>query len=670
MLNLIKKGNRNVIDWYNVKDYGADNTGTNNSYTSIMAAINAAGIGGIVYFPKGTYRSDIEIVPLENQKIFGDGRRQSYLTTKNASGSAYILSLTYDYIEVSDIGFKGNTNKASNVADIAIVLNSAENCTINNCWCDGQVQRFLFAANYSNYTVIRNCKLEGTRYSNVIELNASEKCIIENSTIYGQNVIGSETGIEYYSNMAISPFVSPIKGMKVHNVRIENVGGNGINFHGVEDGSITDCHIERTNNKGIYITQDEYQANWARASGVRVENNTIVDCSTKSAGDGGASLSLAGITRAVIRNNNIIFRSAAISRYPSAIELGGYENLIEGNYIWQDPRTWRGGNIGYIRYGIIFSPGSNRNIIRNNSIINISYGTHAAGGASTGIGSDGISIQGDGNLMVGNIIEDTRASGTACYVADATARKALASMRIGKVVIQQSDFTAWRVIPHTQTTSGLVTSGDTAWTKIAPPPHFICASQAAMLLLENATVGDVCVRSDLSSPNKVKYLSALPASTVGNWINLVPADTTGLLATGITSPAMRYGIIINTGYNGNELKDNIVNNPCVAEPVNYYYYDNGTGNKWGPFVRKVTINVGSIASLATATQTITFDVGNVRQGSQVHVGVPYDFPTGIIPRGYVASNSITYTVTLVFYNSTLGALDPNSGDFIITVTEV
>lgn len=47
-----------MVEWLNVKSdaFGAKGDGTSNDTTAIQRAINAAGIGGVVYFPKGVYR--------------------------------------------------------------------------------------------------------------------------------------------------------------------------------------------------------------------------------------------------------------------------------------------------------------------------------------------------------------------------------------------------------------------------------------------------------------------------------------------------------------------------------------------------------------------------------------------------------------------------------------
>lgn len=57
---------------YNVLDYGADPTGTNPSTTAIQNAIAAAGDGGSVFFPAGTYKTT-DTINGSNRTLFGVG---------------------------------------------------------------------------------------------------------------------------------------------------------------------------------------------------------------------------------------------------------------------------------------------------------------------------------------------------------------------------------------------------------------------------------------------------------------------------------------------------------------------------------------------------------------------------------------------------------------------
>lgn len=59
--------------WTNVQDYGAVGNGTADDTSEIQAAIAAAGVGGVVYFPKATsyYKVSSSLKPLERQMWIG-----------------------------------------------------------------------------------------------------------------------------------------------------------------------------------------------------------------------------------------------------------------------------------------------------------------------------------------------------------------------------------------------------------------------------------------------------------------------------------------------------------------------------------------------------------------------------------------------------------------------
>lgn len=65
----------------------------------------------------------------------------------------------------------------------------------------------------------------------------------------------------------------------------------------------------------------------------------------------------------------------------------------------------------------------------------------------------------------------------------------------------------------------------TAWALTA-------ASQAEMLALSSATVGDVCVRTD-TDPDSVYILTATPPATLGNWTLLNPQSTADAVLDGV-----------------------------------------------------------------------------------------------------------------------------------------
>lgn len=54
---------------FNVMDYGAVGNGTTDDAAAIQSCINAAGVGGTVYFPDKSYRINSTLNILNNQKL-------------------------------------------------------------------------------------------------------------------------------------------------------------------------------------------------------------------------------------------------------------------------------------------------------------------------------------------------------------------------------------------------------------------------------------------------------------------------------------------------------------------------------------------------------------------------------------------------------------------------
>jgi hypothetical protein len=59
-------------DRVNVKDFGADSTGTNASDSAFISAIAAAGTNGIIYVPKGTYKVNTDVQAASSSSFFID----------------------------------------------------------------------------------------------------------------------------------------------------------------------------------------------------------------------------------------------------------------------------------------------------------------------------------------------------------------------------------------------------------------------------------------------------------------------------------------------------------------------------------------------------------------------------------------------------------------------
>lgn len=115
----------------NVKDYGATGNGSTDDRAAIQLALDAAGTGGSVYFPPGTYRlatatlsSDRILKAYPGQTLYGSGRFASVLKVGNSFGNyKTVIGLATDGTacgrwSMTSMGIDQNSTN-SNALDIA-----------------------------------------------------------------------------------------------------------------------------------------------------------------------------------------------------------------------------------------------------------------------------------------------------------------------------------------------------------------------------------------------------------------------------------------------------------------------------------------------------------------------------------------------------------------------
>jgi len=88
-------------DVVSVLDFGAVRNGVTDDTAAINAAITTAGVGGTIYFPKGTYLIKSQLTQLEGQSWIGEGGQRSTTLKKGFNG---------DFIIPGDRGALRNLN--------------------------------------------------------------------------------------------------------------------------------------------------------------------------------------------------------------------------------------------------------------------------------------------------------------------------------------------------------------------------------------------------------------------------------------------------------------------------------------------------------------------------------------------------------------------------------
>lgn len=118
----------------NVKtQQGAVGNGTTDDGPAIRAAITAAGSGGVVYFPTGSYRYvAAATLSLSNITFLGDGPTLSILLYESAHWRSFFQN-TGPNVMFKDWGFKRNAPISNNM----MLVTSGVNLTFDNCILDG-----------------------------------------------------------------------------------------------------------------------------------------------------------------------------------------------------------------------------------------------------------------------------------------------------------------------------------------------------------------------------------------------------------------------------------------------------------------------------------------------------------------------------------------------------
>lgn len=135
----------------NALDYGADFTGSDDSYAAIQAALDAA--DGSVYLPSGTYKLSVGLVIPANVTLFGDGINSTILSTSSDVTAVELsqfstlkdLSVTTQYV--------GHTKNGVNVGSLT---NNGRKSLIDNVWVY-DVGNDGIQVIYGNVGTISNC---------------------------------------------------------------------------------------------------------------------------------------------------------------------------------------------------------------------------------------------------------------------------------------------------------------------------------------------------------------------------------------------------------------------------------------------------------------------------------------------------------------------------------
>ena len=224
--------NAKLQDVLSVKDFGAVGDGTTNDTTAIQAALNYVNSlgGGTVYFPQGTYLSNLLTI-YSNTCLIGQGVPNTTLKLAAGSNSAFLYGSNSDsYWGTTTV----NVNLNITIQNLTIDGNSANNPTASSN--GALIAIFGSAIKVYDVTII-NARDHGMRTGGY-----SGEPVPYTDVSFFRNVVISITGRDGWLNEGPHD-------MMATNVSIANAGQNtaatysGLHIVGPGQGKFIGCHV-------------------------------------------------------------------------------------------------------------------------------------------------------------------------------------------------------------------------------------------------------------------------------------------------------------------------------------------------------------------------------------------------------------------------------------------
>lgn len=351
---------------YNVVEYGAVGNGSTDNTTAFAAARDAAGVGGVVIVPAGTYIQNTLTLNLSRQTWIIDPAA----TIKISNGSTTsVIVVSADSVTLTGGGtIDGNESNISNagVAGIYTASSSATNLLLDNIKIQNTEGYGVQA--FGSSTIVRNCKFyncgttSGGASALIITPNGSN---LYDITVEGNEIDNSMMPAATYNDSMLYVVGSPRSGLtytyKVYKAKIINntvkgpldpqgagggaicitVGSEGAIVQGNEtSGGSMGVSVDGCNN--VKVVGNTFNgANWygielANANYCEVIGNTVngQGLTGKTLSSGGGSLVVADGTTSnyLTISNNILDSVYATSSNVISINTGK-EHTITNNLV-------------------------------------------------------------------------------------------------------------------------------------------------------------------------------------------------------------------------------------------------------------------------------------------------------------------------------------------------
>ena len=275
-----------IKDFINVKQFGVDNTGTNDISTVVNSILDKFK-EKTIYFPKGKYLFDTTIYIDKNTTISGEGRNSTIFET-NSAINILELKNSFSYnVSVENIGFNGNyvgligiyfhkTEFSSETVDMRIRLEHLAFQRFTD-WClkiGGDTTERVIADSY--YNDINCSQFTGggilltnrctDSYFNNIRVGGGSIAQKENIIVRGYNLHFSNCK-SFYSGTEENPkdawlfentacIYGEIEAQDTTHYGVKITGSNAINLTIMAD----KCTLATDNNASVYIENTRYSS--------------------------------------------------------------------------------------------------------------------------------------------------------------------------------------------------------------------------------------------------------------------------------------------------------------------------------------------------------------------------------------------------------------------------
>jgi hypothetical protein len=281
------------MGWFNVKAYGVKGDGVTNDSAAILLAIAAAGaVGGVVYFPQGTYVSNDIFLVYSNISIVGAGMPQINAGRTALVGGTIlkckVSANNQTGITVRDMGLDVSAVLAANGLDSGSNATGDQFITVENVIVLASAGAHGCLLTSGDFNTVRNLRVYKASHGLAFRCSSSiavgvyaEDCDTSAVVIKGasgqnahdNNVSGVvNVGTSAYSAGAVL-LMAADNGMSCYNNVVSNLvsrnGKYGVLFQGLNSTSVYDNLVS-----GVNIESSQFHGIWFELGDIRT--NTVV----------------------------------------------------------------------------------------------------------------------------------------------------------------------------------------------------------------------------------------------------------------------------------------------------------------------------------------------------------------------------------------------------------